>query len=80
MNIYTDAETRLMQFMQDQGFDNDIAIKLIYDMLYPHGDATESRMMQQYIGSLISRLNKKLTVYKIVPGKLKRTYRITAVT
>jgi hypothetical protein len=78
MNEFTENETRLLQFMQDQGFDKDIEIQLIYNAMYPNGDAPDSRIRQQYIGGIISRINKKLTVYKIRPGALKRTYRIVS--
>ena len=40
-----------------------------------HGDGI--RYAQQYIGAVISRINKKQDQYEIVPGlQLKRTYRL----
>ena len=39
-----------------------------------------NRRMQQRMGPLISRINEKLPCHKIVPGELKRTYRLVPTT
>lgn len=57
-------------------YDVDVPIAEMHDKLYPEGD-TDGRTPQQRLGALISRINKKLTGERIVPGNLKRTYRLT---
>lgn len=39
-----------------------------------------SRQIQQRMGPLISRINAKLPRHKVVPGELKRTYRLVPTT
>jgi hypothetical protein len=62
--------------MASEGYGHDISIAKIYAVLYPDGLAENDRLKQQYIGSRISRLNRKMTNLRIAPGAFKRTYRI----
>jgi len=73
---YTEVENHLLTFMSREGYGHDITIAKIYDVLYPDGVAADDRTKQQYIGSRISRLNRKMKNLRIVPGAFKRTYRI----
>lgn len=67
--------------------DQDVAIDTLYNHVFdgPHyvqleGERHElvytSRDMQQRLGPVIARLNLKLRGQRIVPGELKRTYRL----
>lgn len=68
----------LLTFMRNKGIGADIRI---YDMwleltavkmVFEDGN----RNMQHYVGAYVSRINRKQDEYEIVPGELKRTYRV----
>lgn len=39
-------------------------------------ESPDARRQQQYVGAYVSRVNLARIHYKIIPGELKRTYRI----
>lgn len=58
--------------------DVDVRIADLHRAAYPvsHAEDTTVRTMQQRLGSVIARINEKLTNRRIVPGKVKQTYRL----
>lgn len=71
-------QVRFMQPMQEQPY-HDFHLLHIYLHVYGVKKTTaQSRDVQQKLGPLISRINKKLKQEKkkIVPGNMKRTYRL----
>ena len=74
------TQQRLYDAFKDKP-DTDIAISVMYDATYRSEGRLEAlafdvRYMQQRLGPIIQRLNKKLDGQRIVPGRLKRTYRL----
>lgn len=61
--------------------DEDVKIADMHKAAYPasHTSDTEVRVMQQRLGSVIARINEKLTKTRIVPGRVKQTYRLETV-
>ena len=59
----------------------DIRIADMHKAAYPasHSEDTEVRVMQQRLGSVIARINEKLKGKRIVPGRIKQTYRLEKV-
>lgn len=56
----------------------DVSMDELHRKLYGEGD--NPRVAQQRLGAVISRINvKKYKTHKIVPGELKRTYRIVLI-
>lgn len=87
----SDQEYKIWATMAAAGVDKDVSIKNLYDALYLESDRTirlSVSEMQNYIGAVVSRLNRKLLCHRplrvgqftmsecIVPGELKRTYRL----
>lgn len=62
--------------------DKDIPIVDMYKSAYPDSSVNhiKVRVMQQRLGSVIARANKKLTSERIIPGQLKQTYRLERAT
>lgn len=58
--------------------DRDVQISTMHKAAYPvsHDEYTEVRVMQQRLGSAIARINDKLEGRRIVPGRVKQTYRL----
>ena len=58
--------------------DKDVRIADMHKAAHPssHAETTEVRVMQQRLGSVIARINKKLKNKRIVPGVIKQTYRL----
>ena len=56
----------------------DTRILDVYKIAYPKArfDDIEVRVMQQRLGSAIARINEKLEGKRIVPGRVKQTYRL----
>lgn len=55
----------------------DVKIDVLYAAVYGFDDkTTDIREMQQRLGPHITRINRKLPTGTIVPGELKRTYRL----
>lgn len=74
------TQQRLYDAFKDKP-DTDIAISAMYDATYRGEERTNSlvftdRYMQQRLGPIVQRLNKKLDGQRIEPGQLKRTYRL----
>jgi metallophosphoesterase superfamily enzyme len=61
--------------------DTDVLISDLHAAAYPssHKDGAEVRAMQMRLGSVIARINEKLDGKKVVPGKVKQTYRLVKV-
>lgn len=61
--------------------DEDVPIVSMFLSAYPNDlvDGITVRIMQQRLGSVIARANQKLTDERIVPGRLKQTYRLEKV-
>lgn len=66
--------------------DTDVAIYKLYEAAYKINIhriqqgvlilGCEPRTMQQRLGSVIARINEKLETGRVVPGKVKQTYRL----
>lgn len=77
----------LRELMSEEDIDTDVPIQRIYTAFKgPQHVVVSSVWMQRYIGSYVSRLNRELKCatthgprYKIIPGKEKRTYRLTVI-
>ena len=56
----------------------DVAIAAIYEQ-HIGGEETDPRKRQNHVGAITSQMNAKLRAlgFKIVPGSIKRTYRLT---
>lgn len=71
-------QLKLYEKVNTAGVDVDVTIDDLWFEMYGHSDhGLSKREQQQYIGSCISRVNVKLKKLRIVPGQLKRTYRLT---
>jgi hypothetical protein len=61
----------------------DVPIAEVFALLYPDEahltDDMPARSMQQRIGMFITRANARMEMHKIVPGELKRTYRLVKI-
>lgn len=76
----TELEQKVYDFLSHKPND-DIPIASIYETVYgPQGPTfmllTSNRSMQQQLGPLLARINRKLKEQKIVPGNIKQTYRL----
>lgn len=72
-----ELERKLHHMFIPLPLNTDVNIIDIYDELY--GDTRPKpsfKIQQQYVGSVVSRLNKKYDGHAIIPGTLKRTYRL----
>ena len=72
---------RLALFMRESvGVDGEATIQEMYAEMQGYngqrGYERYSRRMQQRVGGVVSRINKKLNGMRIVPGERKRTYRL----
>lgn len=66
--------------------DTDVAIYKLYEAAYQTNVhrtqqgvlilGVRPRTMQQRLGSVIARVNEKLKTGRVVPGKIKQTYRL----
>jgi hypothetical protein len=82
VTAYPHRQQRLFD-MFATNVDTDIEIRVIYGYVYENISGADAlakqpsgvRYMQQGLGSVIKRLNEKLTVGKIKPGITKQTYR-----
>ena len=58
----------------------DVPIDRLYNMIATDGKTRSPKQQQQYVGALISRINKRLAAGSwgiiIRPGQARRTYRI----
>lgn len=73
-------EDALLSFMLHAGLDSDVPLSDLFRCLLaaqgnPDPDSIGSTM-QQYVGAYVSRINRKQDDYSIIPGELKRTYRV----
>jgi len=78
MKQLSTMERSLLAFMQDRGYGTDVPIMNMYAALMrgnPDPDNISSAV-QQYVGAFVSRINRKQDDYEIVPGNVKRTYRV----
>lgn len=82
------AQTKLYGYFKEAGLDVDLAIVTLFEQMDVKPWSTKRkpsalsvREKQQHVGSAVYRINKKLTGYGfvIVPGELKKTYRLTTV-
>lgn len=75
-----DLPPRLKQLYALLPRDKDVPILDIYRAMFPHGTPAELRYAQQYMGTHITKLNRRLRRHKEVvkPGRLKGTYRLQA--
>lgn len=58
-------------------FDIETSIDALYDVMFPIDKEAKPRYLkQQYLGPLITRLNRRIGLQKqkVVPGKTKGTY------
>lgn len=77
MNKLSKFQRRAFKIFDDKGFDVDVPIKDVYEVLYGKNTlVAEVRTMQQLLGPLFARINDKLIATHIIPGNLKQTYRI----
>lgn len=63
-------------------FNSETTIDALYDVMFPDDDAEKERWQkQQYLGSFITRLNRRIVSSKerVVPGKTKGTYTLTRI-
>lgn len=87
----SDQEYKIWGCISAAGVEKDVSIVDLYEALYANDDRTlklSVSEMQNYIGAVVSRLNRKLLCHRplrvgqftmsecIVPGELKRTYRL----
>lgn len=77
----SDREKRIFSLFWRKGFEVDIPIDKMYEKYvkceveeYKRTQVTRRRQMA--IGMAVTRINRKLKGTKIVPGALKRTYRL----
>lgn len=55
----------------------DVGVNMLYRLAYEGERLASNRTMQQRLGPIIARINRKLPDgHRIVPGELKRTYRL----
>lgn len=78
------AQKFVYDLMLENGEEVDVSIKSLYEALGRDGyEEDNHRMYQQRLGAVISTLNKVLkqadVKYRVVPGRVKRTYRLTLV-
>lgn len=74
----SEQETLLFGFMNTYTMGTDVGIDGIYVAVF--GDTpNDTRVAQQRLGSVVSKVNRKRTDCKIEPGALKRTYRLVAI-
>lgn len=62
--------------MRGQGVEVDVKIEELCRVLGFRIDPNRTTYMQQRVGAVISRVNGKMEGLCIVPGMLKRTYRL----
>jgi len=73
----TDLPIREAQILERLEQGGDVAIG---ELLSTIGvEPCEPRRDQAYVGVYISKLNRRLTDRRIIPGETKRTYRLTIV-
>lgn len=83
---FSDREKRVFRLFWAGGIGKDIPIDTMFKK-YMRGDEEVERRAacftprerQMSIGMVVTRINRKLKGTKIVPGALKRTYRLTFV-
>jgi hypothetical protein len=61
--------------------DTDVAIASLLEALDVSAPERPASAVQQYVGSYVSRLNRRLKAkgQRVIPGQLKRTYRLVNV-
>lgn len=72
MTKFTDMQQRLFDALSPP--DTDVSVQLLFNAVYDE-PLCDNRWMQQKLGPMIARINRKLKSGKIVPGELKQTYR-----
>jgi hypothetical protein len=76
--IYTDAQQKLLRHLKPGV---DVPISTLYGALTGREPHANPRNMQHYVGAYVKRLNAKFeregVTGRIVPGDVKRTYRLT---
>lgn len=74
-------EQRLLDYIRQWGPGVDIPTTDLYEAAIKQPAPEDHRTLQQRVGGLVSRINTKLEAQgqrgKIVPGDLKRSYRLT---
>lgn len=78
------AQKLVYDLMTEHGEEVDVPIKNLYETLGRDGyEEDNHRVHQQRLGAVISTLNRVLKQadikYRVVPGRVKRTYRLTLV-
>ena len=73
MNPLSELEARVFEELR-LAPNTDVAIAKLFETGYGKGEILSSRRMQQRLGPLIARVNRKLDQGRIAPGKRKRTY------
>lgn len=58
----------------------DVSVTTLYESFIGHADGRDRRQAQQYLGSWITRLNRRLKKHRlrVQPGRLKHTYRLVS--
>ena len=82
---FTKQEAKLYLLMHHHGSDEtDVSITLLFASLFdllPDVEKYARREQQQRVGAIVSRVNFKMRVkragFKIEPGVIKHTYRLT---
>ena len=73
--VLSPRENRILEMLLCSG---DVPIDEIYEQ-HVAGEEADSRKRQNHVGAIVSQINKKLqlTPFSIIPGKARRTYRLT---
>jgi len=74
-NLSEQESALFYYFYHEVGLDKDVPIAVIHDKLYGNVER-DHKTKQQYIGSIVSKVNRKTDGYRIRPGEVKRTYRL----
>jgi hypothetical protein len=71
-------EQQLFNYFAEVGVNKDLSIADLHDKMFPQEDTTDFRVVQQRLGAVIAKINrkKKPERFQIVPGNIKRTYRL----
>lgn len=79
-NNLTSMQDRLYQLLLSRAATDataDTLILVCYDTVYPGCTrGLYNRQMQQRLGPLIARVNRRLVGQRIEPGRMKNTYRL----
>ena len=72
----SETERNLFNYLR-QRMPDDVSIAALHKHIYGEGDDGVPRNTQQRIGAIVSRVNKKVSDYRIRPGTARQSYCIT---